>query len=330
MSDLRDRIAAVFEPGPGIVLEVTGRTWVAAARWIEAARGAARVLVDLGDVPPEPPGPGGLRFRRGPAVPEPVVVVASRPLDHWSGRTVDARWIPAEAFAAAPGPLLDVAARAAAAPGWRERLAGGRPILARVRLGAGEAADVAEAAAAELRAAGASFVVVRPPGASGGLPAGVRAAAAEVRRLEARWNTTFGRRLRVAGRGLHGLFAWGAAVEGWVHEGIDAETFRRRRAETIAPALGRTAADLLRALDGEPRAAFAAFWEAYGAALSALFDAAERALASGAVPGVSGPDLRALLGTPGVGGLSVGAGGFGEVAAALSALGGGGPARPSG
>lgn len=101
-----------------------------------------------------------------------------------------------------------------------------------------------------------------------------------VRKLEAEWATGLGKQLMVGpDENAIDLFRWGQELAPRL-PALTLEQWTHLRHEVVAPHLGRTSAALLDALDGEPRQAFAAWWERYGTVLHEAFEAVEGALRS--------------------------------------------------
>ena len=101
-----------------------------------------------------------------------------------------------------------------------------------------------------------------------------------VRKLEAEWATGLGKQLMVGpDENAIDLFRWGQELAPRL-PALTLEQWTHLRHEVVAPHLGRTSAALLDALEGEPRQAFAGWWERYGTVLHEAFEAVEGALRS--------------------------------------------------
>jgi aryl-alcohol dehydrogenase-like predicted oxidoreductase len=101
-----------------------------------------------------------------------------------------------------------------------------------------------------------------------------------VRKLEAEWATGLGQQLMVGpDENAVDLFRWGQELAPRL-SAMTLEQWTHLRHEVVAPHLGRTSATLLEALEGEPRQAFASWWERYGTVLHEAFEAVEAALRS--------------------------------------------------
>ncbi len=101
-----------------------------------------------------------------------------------------------------------------------------------------------------------------------------------VRKLEAQWAAGLGQRLRIGeGDDATDLFRWGQDLSRRAQTLQDAATWQALRRDVVAPHVGRTAAALLEALEGEARDEFARWWQRYGTALHEAFTAIEAALA---------------------------------------------------
>lgn len=104
-------------------------------------------------------------------------------------------------------------------------------------------------------------------------------ALARARKLEARWATGLGKRLRTeGGEDAVDLFCWGRELSRALPQIGTLDQWQRLRHEVIAPHLGRTSAGLLAALEGEAKEEFSQWWEEYGTALHGLFTAVEQHL----------------------------------------------------
>lgn len=324
--------SARIRSGLRLVLEVEGRPWAEAVRWVEATR-AAVAIVDVGADPPKPPSRRTLRFAgdRPSLADVPVAADVGVTEFPW-GRSPDLIWHrpggeggtppvdqhAADAGAAAWGLDLDVED----AEAWERLAATAQVPWAVVRVTVGGPGD--GAALRRARAFAPVLVARLRPAVGGGLPESVDAALATLRTREAAWSAGLGGRLRAGGVPGSALFRWSEAFGRWFDEGIDADAWRTRRYEEMAPMLGRTAGALLRALEGEARAAFAEFWEAYGKALDRLDRAVEAALAdagrierSPQADGVDPDAVAAVLREADA--VSCGRGGFAEVRACIEA-----------
>ncbi len=108
---------------------------------------------------------------------------------------------------------------------------------------------------------------------------GLDEALAAVRKLEAQWASGLGQTLVTeGGDDAVDLFRWGQELSRNLPQVGGLAQWQELRHEVIAPHLGRTSAALLKALSGEAREGFAAWWEAYGTAMHGLFGAVEQHL----------------------------------------------------
>jgi hypothetical protein len=104
---------------------------------------------------------------------------------------------------------------------------------------------------------------------------------AVVRKLEAQWATGLGSQLRTEdGDDAVDLFRWGQELTARLDQLEGLEQWHRLRHNVIAPHIGRTSAGLLSSLPAAERTEFAAWWEQYGTALHAVFEAIEARLSA--------------------------------------------------
>lgn len=170
----------------------------------------------------------------------------------------------------------------------------GHPITAvRVAMNLLEPASLCDdEALAKAAVAGIAVIAARPlspRGAAmprlvaGGPDPAVAQALAAVRKLEAEWVAGLGRAIQTGDGSddARDLFRWGQQLARTWGERDDALSWSRwesLRRDVIAPQVGRAAAALLAALEGEARAEFAHWWQRYGTALHDAFAAIEAAL----------------------------------------------------
>ncbi len=103
---------------------------------------------------------------------------------------------------------------------------------------------------------------------------------ADVRKLEAKWATGLGKRLKIDDDSdAVDLFRWGQEL-GPRLDALSLEQWSKLRHEVIAVHLGRTSAALLGALQGEAKAEFSTWWASYGTTLHQAFEAIEAGLRS--------------------------------------------------
>lgn len=149
-----------------------------------------------------------------------------------------------------------------------------------------------DAALAAAAAAGVAVIATRPlapRGAalaklvSGAPDPAVLHALAAVRKLEAEWVAGLGRAIKTGDGSddARDLFRWGQQLaRTWAapDAALPWAQWESLRRDVIAPQVGRAAAALLSALEGDARAEFAHWWQRYGTALHSAFTAIEAAL----------------------------------------------------